>query len=64
MLVLSRKKGEVIYVGESITIRVMEIRGDKVRIGIEAPQDTPIHRQEIWQAIHGGEDRDIGEPVA
>lgn len=51
MLVLSRKKDEKIVIGDSITLMVIEIRGDKVRLGIEAPNDVSVHRQEIYDAI-------------
>jgi carbon storage regulator len=51
MLVLSRKKNESIVVDESIVITVVEIRGDKVRLGIEAPREVPIHRSEVYEAI-------------
>ena len=51
MLVLSRKKNESVVIDERIVITVVEIRGDKVRLGIEAPRDVPIHRQEIWEAL-------------
>ncbi len=51
MLVLSRKKNESIVVDESIVITVLEIRGDKVRLGIEAPKSVPIHRSEVYAAI-------------
>ena len=51
MLVLSRKKNESIVIGENITITVMEIRGDKVRLGIEAPKDVPVHRQEVFEKV-------------
>lgn len=51
MLVLSRKKNESIVIADMITIVVVEIRGDKVRLGIEAPADIPVHRQEVWDAI-------------
>ena len=51
MLVLSRKKNEKIVINESIVITVVEVRGDRVRIGIEAPREVPIHRQEIHDAI-------------
>lgn len=47
MLVLSRKKHEVIVVGGDIKIYVVEIRGDKVRLGIEAPGDVPVDREEV-----------------
>ena len=53
MLVLSRKKNESIVINSDITITVVEIRGDKVRLGIVAPKDVPVHRQEVWEAIHG-----------
>ena len=52
MLVLSRKKGEKIIIGNDITITIVEIRGDKTRIGIEAPQQISVHRQEVYDAIH------------
>lgn len=51
MLILSRKKNEIIKLGDDIDIVVVEIRGDKVRLGINAPQDMPVHRQEIYDAI-------------
>ena len=51
MLVLSRKRNESIVIDGSIVITVVEIRGDKVRLGIEAPREVPIHRQEIFAAI-------------
>jgi carbon storage regulator len=53
MLVLSRKKNESIVINNDITITVVEIRGDKVRLGIVAPKDVPVHRQEVYEAIHG-----------
>ena len=46
MLVTSRKVGERIYIGDNIAITVVEINGDKVRLGIEAPRDVPVYRQE------------------
>ena len=51
MLVLSRKKDEKIIIGDKITIMVIEIRGDKVRLGIDAPKDITVHRQEVYEAI-------------
>ncbi len=51
MLVLSRKKDEKIVIGDSITLMVIEIRGDRVRIGIDAPRDVTVHREEIYEAI-------------
>ena len=51
MLVLSRKKDDVIVIGDDIRIMVIEIRGDKVRLGIDAPKDVTVHREEIYDAI-------------
>ncbi len=51
MLVLSRKKSETIVINDSITVTVIEIRGDKVRLGIEAPKDVTVHRREVYDAI-------------
>src|SRR5213079_162801 len=53
MLVLSRKKNESIVINNDITVTVVEIRGDKVRLGIIAPKEMPVHRQEVFDAIHG-----------
>lgn len=53
MLVLSRKKNESIVINSDIVITVIEIRGDKVRLGIVAPKDVPVHREEVYEAIHG-----------
>ena len=53
MLVLSRKKDESIVINNDIVITVVEIRGDKVRLGIAAPKEVPVHRQEVYEAIHG-----------
>lgn len=60
MLVLTRKKNERIKLGGGIEIVVVEIRHDKVRIGVEAPVDVPVHRGEVWDAI---ERKHPGEPV-
>ncbi|MBL8852100.1 MAG: carbon storage regulator CsrA [Planctomycetaceae bacterium] len=51
MLVLSRKQDEKIIIGDSITLMVISIQGDKVRLGIEAPKHVSIHREEVYQAI-------------
>ncbi len=62
MLVLSRKKNESIVINNDITVTVVEIRGDKVRLGIVAPKEVPVHRQEVFDAIHGKDSG--GEPAA
>jgi len=51
MLVLSRKRNESIVINDNITILTVEIRGDKVRLGIEAPADVPVHRTEVYEVI-------------
>jgi carbon storage regulator len=51
MLVLSRKKNESIVINDDITLTVVEIRGDKVRLGIEAPKNVSVHRCEVYDAI-------------
>ena len=56
MLVLSRKKNESIVINDDITIVVVEIRGDKVRLGIEAPKEVPVHRNEVYEAIRRSQD--------
>lgn len=56
MLVLSRKKNESIIINDDITIVVVEIRGDKVRLGVNAPKEIPVHRQEVYEAIRRKQD--------
>ncbi|HJN12010.1 MAG: carbon storage regulator CsrA [Pirellulaceae bacterium] len=56
MLVLSRKKNESIVISNDITIVVVEIRGDKVRLGVEAPKEVPVHRREVYDAIKRNEE--------
>ena len=51
MLVLTRKLGEVIRVGESVTVRVLEVKGNQVRLGVDAPPDVRIYREEIYRAV-------------
>ena len=55
MLVLSRRPNESIVINDKIVITVIEIRGDKVRLGIEAPRDVPVHRSEVYNAIQRAE---------
>ena len=51
MLVLSRQRDESIIVGDNVQITIVDIRGDKVRLGIEAPPHIPVHRKEVFDAI-------------
>ena len=51
MLVLSRHRDESIMIGDDVVVTIVDIRGDKVRLGIAAPQHIPVHRQEVYEAI-------------
>ncbi len=51
MLVLSRQKDESIMVGDNVEITIVDVRGDKVRLGITAPKEIPVHRKEVYEAI-------------
>ena len=53
MLVLSRKKNESIVINDNVIVTIVDVRGDKVRIGIEAPRDVSVHRKEVLEAILG-----------
>lgn len=63
MLVLSRKQDEKIIIGDSITLMVVSIQGDKVRLGIEAPKEVSIHREEVYKAIQSEQSQPKGNPV-
>ena len=52
MLVLSRKKGESIVIGNNVTLTIVEVRGDRVRVGVDAPKEVPVHRREVFDAIN------------
>jgi carbon storage regulator len=51
MLVLSRQKDESIIIGDNVEVTIVDIRGDKVRLGITAPKEIPVHRREVYEAI-------------
>ena len=51
MLVLSRQRDETIMIGDDVQVTIVDIRGDKVRIGISAPPDIPVHRKEVYESI-------------
>jgi carbon storage regulator len=61
MLVLSRQRDESIVIGDNVVITIVDIRGDKVRLGIEAPGEIPVHRQEVYDAIQR-ENRKLAPP--
>lgn len=64
MLVLSRQRDESIMIGDDVEIIIVDVRGDKVRLGITAPKDIPVHRREIYDAIkrEKGQNPETGEP--
>jgi carbon storage regulator len=51
VLIITRRPGEKIMLGEDVSIQVMEIVGNQVRIGIQAPKSIPVYREEIWEAV-------------
>jgi carbon storage regulator len=51
VLIITRRPGEKIILGEDISIQVMEIVGNQVRIGVQAPKSVPVYREEIWEAV-------------
>jgi carbon storage regulator len=55
MLILTRRVGETLKIGEEIEVTVLSLKGNQVRIGITAPKDVPLHREEIYNRIKGGE---------
>lgn len=62
MLVLARKKNESIIINNDIKVIVVEIRGDKVRLGVEAARDVPVHREEVHNAIQRDKALDTTDP--
>ena len=56
MLVLSRKKNESIVINDDIVVMVVDVRGDKVRLGIQAPREVTVHRREVYEAIKQSEE--------
>jgi len=54
MLVLSRQTDESIMIGDDIEVMIVDVRGDKVRLGIKAPADIDVHRKEVYEAIKAG----------
>ena len=63
MLVLSRRIGESVVVGTDVVVTILEVRGDIVRVGIQAPRDVPVHRKEVFEAIEAA-NRDAASPGA
>lgn len=61
MLILTRRAGEAVIVGENVRIAVLDIRGNQVRLGVEAPRDVSVHREEVYQRIVAERSNDEAE---
>ena len=64
MLVLTRKEGESITIGDHIELTVLEVKGDQIKLGIKAPKEIDIHRKEIYEAIQKENKNALGNPNA
>lgn len=63
MLILTRRKGEAIMIGDDVTVCVLSVEGSQVRLGIQAPQSVDVHRDEVYKRIHGDSGRSQGDSL-
>lgn len=61
MLILTRRPDEEIYIGDDVTVTVLEVRGNQVRIGITAPEEVPVHRREVYERIQEEQELEVAE---
>ena len=54
MLILTRRVGETLMIGDDITVTVLGVKGNQVRVGVSAPRELPVHREEVYERVHGG----------
>jgi carbon storage regulator len=66
MLILTRRVGETVMIGNEVTVTVLGVKGNQVRIGVNAPKDVPVHREEIYERIKREQDQDsqVGNSTA
>lgn len=59
MLILTRRVGETLMIGDQVEVTVLGVKGNQVRIGVKAPRDVSVHREEIYERIHGDESENL-----
>jgi len=64
MLILTRRVGETLMIGDEVTVTVLGVKGNQVRIGVNAPRDVPVHREEIYERIKREQAEGIEHPQA
>ena len=62
MLILTRRVTESLMIGDDVTVTILGIKGNQVRVGVQAPKETPVHREEVFHRIREEEGRDDEEP--